>query len=72
MSSGTRSLRRTSISGRPVGLEPLSYDRLGLSCVRPSDLRSILTRTGWYSEFRQKLLTDLIVNLRQHRTYGLH
>lgn len=60
MSPGKRILRRTSTSGRPAGRDPLSYDRLGLSCVQASDLRAILARTGWYGAFRQKLLLDLI------------
>lgn len=48
------------LSSRRSGKEPLSYDRFDLSCLRPSDLRSMQARAGWYSEFRQKLLIDLI------------
>lgn len=60
MSFTKRSPRRTFKSGLPAGREPLSYDRIRLSCVRPAELRSILTRTGWYGGFRHNLLLDLI------------
>lgn len=28
--------------------------------LRPSDLNAVFHRTGWYSEFRQKLIFDLV------------
>ena len=46
--------------GRPVGRPPLSYDRLRIGALSHSDLVALIHRTGWYGEFRQKLLLDLI------------
>lgn len=45
---------------RSVGRPPLSYDRLRTGALSATDLASLANRTGWYGDFRQKLLLDLI------------
>jgi hypothetical protein len=50
----------SAAAGRPVGRPPLSYDRLRIGALNHSDLVALMNRTGWYGEFRQKLLLDLI------------
>lgn len=55
---GNRIGSRTT--GRSIGRAPLSYDRFRFGTLRPSDLNALLNRTGWYSDFRRKLILDLV------------
>lgn len=60
MKPETRNTIGSRTTRRPVGRSPLSYDRLRIAALRPSDLNDLFARTGWYSDFRQKLILDLV------------